>query len=72
MVAQCQFCGNQFAVDDGTRRIEIVNEAQQLKNEIERQEYEAKRAAHEEFEKWMNNITSGEYEKYYEEMYKNR
>lgn len=51
MVAQCQFCGNQFAVDDGTRRIEIVNEAQQLKNEIERQEYEAKRAAHEEFEK---------------------
>ena len=23
-------------------------------------------------EEWMNNITSGEYEKYYEEMYKNR
>ena len=23
-------------------------------------------------QKWMDNITSGEYEKYYEEMYKNR
>ena len=23
-------------------------------------------------QEWMNNITSGDYEKYYEEMYKNR
>lgn len=50
-IAMCQHCGNTIAVDDGTRRIEIVNEAQKLQNAIDREELEKKKAAHEAFEK---------------------
>ena len=51
-IAQCPFCGSRIAVDDGSRRIEVANEAQKVRNEFERQELEKQKAAHEAFEKY--------------------
>ena len=51
-IAQCKFCGSNMAVDDGSRHIEVVNEAQKIKNEFDRQELEKQKAAQEAFEKY--------------------